>query len=42
MPKTSLVIPLRFSIRPGRDFSPTYSCFTGMIRVLFPGGTTVV
>ena len=34
MPNTSVVMPPRFSIRPGRDFSPTYNCFTGMISVL--------
>ena len=28
-------------MRPGRDFSPTYSCLTGMISVLCPGGATV-
>ena len=31
------VIPLSMSIRPGRDFSPTYNCFTGIMSVLRPG-----
>lgn len=39
---TSRVTPLRISIRPGRDFSPTYIPLTGTTRVLSPGGTTVV
>ena len=42
MAKTSFVMPPRLSGRPGRDFSPTYSCFSGRISVLWPGGTTVV
>jgi hypothetical protein len=41
MLNTKRVIPPSISIRPGRDFSPTYSCRIGITSVLAPGGTIV-
>ena len=42
MLNTNRVMLSSISIRPGRDFSPTYNRLIGMINVLWPGGATVV